>query len=143
MANPSFESIRIAVETLMANWGDVPVLPDGAATPNTEDPKDDRAVTDAIRAKSSWVRCTIQHGNSSAPYKGSEPGIRRTGLLQFQVFTPENKGSRPAALLADSLAEHFQFYRSGGLELLTASVQRVGPSEGWYQYNCTIPFRSG
>jgi len=135
MANPTFEGIRLAIERRLASWDGVPVEYDGA--PQTP------ALKAAIEAKQSWVRCTIQHGNSSAPYKGSEPGIRRSGLLQFQAFTPDNKGSRPAALLADSLAEHFQFYRDAGLELLTASVQRVGASDGWYQYNCTIPFRAG
>lgn len=130
-----FEDIRLAIESKLAQWPDAPIEYDGA-------PKSP-AVQAAIDAKESWVRCTIQHGDSSAPYKGSEPGIRRTGIAQIQVFTREDRGSRPAALLADSLAEHLQFYRSGGLEMLTASVQRVGPSDGWYQYNCSLPFRSG
>lgn len=133
--NPTFESIRLAIERRLASWDGVPVEYDGAP----QSP----ALKAAIEAKQSWVRCTIQHGDSFAPYKGASPGVRRTGLAQFQVFTPERQGSRPAALLADSLAEHFQFYRDAGLELLTASVQRVGPSDGWYQYNCTIPFRAG
>lgn len=135
MANVSFEAIRLAIESRMAQWDGVPVAYDGV--PNSP------ALEQAIAAQQSWVRCTINHGTSSAPYKGSEPGIRRSGLLQLQAFTPDNQGSRPAAVLADSLAEHFQFYRAGSLELLTASVQRVGPSEGFYQYNCTIPFRAG
>ncbi|MEG3078479.1 phage tail terminator-like protein [Halomonas sp. 5021] len=131
----TFEQIRIAVESKLASWDGVPVEYDGA-------PQSQELIA-AIEAKQSWARATIQHGNSSAPYKGSEPGIRRTGLLTFQIFTDKDKGSRPAALLADSLAEHFQFYRSGGLELLTASVQRVGPDSGWYMYLVSVPFRAG
>jgi hypothetical protein len=133
--NPTFESIRLAIERRLATWDGVPVEYDGA--PQTP------ALKTAIEAKQSWVRCTIQHGDSSAPYKGSEPGIRRTGIAQIQVFTREDRGSRPAALLADSLAEHLQFYRSGGLEMLTANVQRVGPDNGWYMYLVRAPWRAG
>ena len=135
MMNPTFESIRLAIERRLASWDGVPVEYDGAP----QSP----ALKAAIEAKEPWVRCTIQHGDSFAPYKGASPGVRRTGLTQLQVFTPERKGSRPAALLADSLAEHFQFYRSHGLELLTASVQRVGPENGWYMYLVSLPWRAG
>lgn len=140
--NPTFESIRLAIEAHMAAWGDVPVLPDGAATPNTDDPKDDRAVTDAIRAKASWVRCTIQHGASLTAGIGSGPCVRRTGLIQCQIFTPENKGSRPAAVLADSLAQHIEYHQDNQLETQAASIQRVGPSDGWYMYVLSCPFRA-
>ncbi len=133
--NPTFEGIRLVIERRLATWDGAPVEYDGA--------KQSPALKAAIEAKESWVRCTIQHGDSFAPYKGDKPGIRRSGIVQCQIFTPINSGSRPAALIADSISEHLQFYRSGNLELLTASAQRVGPTEGWYMYLVSVPFRAG
>lgn len=138
-----FEDIRRAVEFRLSGWDVVPMLADGAPTPKTDDQLDQRAVTNAIRAKESWVRCTINHGVSLVASISNQPETRRTGLLQLQIFTPENRGSRPAALLADSLADHFEYWEDGHLTTEAASVQRIGPSDGWYQYNVSVPFSSG
>ncbi|QPI62437.1 phage tail terminator-like protein [Vreelandella venusta] len=135
MANPTFESIRLAIERRLSTWGGVPVEYDGA--PQTPD------VRAAIENKESWVRCTIQHGASIPAGNASEPCVRRTGLVKFQVFTPKHRGSRPAALLADSLVPLFEFYQDGHFETQAMSVQRIGESNDWYQYNATTPFRMG
>lgn len=135
MANPTFESIRLAIETRLSTWDGVPVEYDGA-------PQSQELIA-AIEAKQSWVRATIQHGSSFTAGVGSDPCVRRTGLIQFQVFTDRLKGSRPAALLADSLAAQFEYYQSGQFETQAASVQRIGESDGWYQYNVTLSFRMG
>lgn len=119
----------------MAQWTGTPIAWDGV--PNSP------ALQAAIDAKQPWVRLTINHGNSLTAALGSAPEVRRTGLIQVQVFTPENQGSRPAAVLADSLAAHLQYYAVDRLETLAASVQRVGPSDGWFQYGVALPFRAG
>ena len=131
----TFEQIRQAIEGRMAQWADAPIAFDGV--PNSP------ALQAAIDAKDPWVRLTIQHGSSLTAYIGDGPKARRTGLVMLQVFTAENKGSRPAAVLADSIAAHLEFYQDGQLETQAASVQRVGPSNGWYQYNVSLPFRAG
>ncbi|MGE6580398.1 phage tail terminator-like protein [Vreelandella aquamarina] len=133
--SPTFESIRLAIERRLASWDGVPVEYDGA--PQTPELKA------AIEAKQSWVRCTIQHGASLVASISNRPETRRTGIIQLQVFTPENRGSRPAALLADSLAAHFEYHQDGHLTTDAASVQRVGESDGWYQYNVGVPFSAG
>lgn len=133
-----FDDIRSAIESRMAQWGDAAVVFDGI-------PKS-QAALDAIENGEPWVRLTIQHGESTAPYKGAEPGIRRTGLVMCQVFskmTPSNRGSHQAMDVADSLAEHLQFYRVDGLETLVSSLNRVGEQDGYYQVNLTTPFRAG
>ena len=135
MANPTFESIRLAIERRLASWDGVPVEYDGA--PHCP------ALKAAIEAKQSWVRCTIQHTQSITAGIGSSPCVRRTGLVQFQVFTDRLKSSRPAALLADSLAAHFEYYQDGQFETQAASVQRIGDSDGWYMYLVSLPFRMG
>lgn len=129
-----FEDIRLAVEQRLAAWNGVPVAYDNAPTPPS--------VQDAIDAKEPWVRLTIQHGASNIAALGSSPETRRTGLIQCQVFTAERIGSKPAADTADSLATHLQYQRLGRVETLAASVQRIGPSDGWFQYNLSIPFRA-
>lgn len=133
--NPTFESIRLAIETRLATWDGVPVEYDGA-------PQSQELIA-AIEANQSWVRAVIQHGNSLVASISDQPETRRTGLIQLQVFTNDNQGSRPAALLADSLANHFEYWREAHLTTTTASVQRIGPSDGWYQYNVSVPFSSG
>lgn len=130
-----FEDIRLAIEIRMATWGVAPVDYDGT--------RKSPEVEAAIDEKSSWVRCKIDHGVSFTAGVGQSPCVRRTGLIIMQIFTDDNSGSRPAALLADSLAQHFEYYQAGQFETQAASVQRIGPSDGWYQYNVSVPFRAG
>lgn len=130
-----FESIRQVIESRMAAWTDAPIAYDGV--PNSP------ALQTAIDTKEPWVRLTIQHGDSQTAALGAAPEVRRTGLIQVQVFVAENQGSRPAAVLADSLASHLQYYTVDSLETLAASVQRVGPQDGWFMYILTAPFRAG
>lgn len=131
----TFEQIRVAIESHMAAWPDAPIAWDGV-------PASD-AVKAAQDAKEPWIRLTINHGQSSTAALGSGPEVRRTGLVQVQIFTADNQGSRPAAVLADSVAEHMQYYTDGQLETLAASVQRVGPDNGWFVYLASTPFRAG
>lgn len=139
----TFEQIRLAIEGRMLQWQGVPIHFDGTKTPDTNDPGDTRAVTDAIRAQESWVRLTINHGDSLTAYVGDGPKARRTGLIHVQVFVAESQGSRPAALLADSLAAHLEYWQQGHLSTQAASVRRVGPSDGWYMYLVSVPFSAG
>lgn len=130
-----FEEIRIAIEMRVAQWDEAPVDYDGIpASPSLQQ---------AIESKASWMRCRIDHGVSFTAGVGHKPCVRRTGLIIFQIFTPENSGSRPAAVLADSLAAHFEYSQAGAFETQAASVQRIGESDGWYQYNVSLPFRAG
>ena len=131
----TFDQIRIAIESRMVAWDGVPVAYDGA--PNG--PSVDAAITN----QEPWVRLTIQHGDSFTSSIGSKPCVRRPGLIMCQVFTPDNKGSRRAHQIADSLAAHLEHWQNGHLSTLASSVQRVGPQDGWYQLNVSTPFRAG
>lgn len=131
----TFEEIRLAVESHMAGWIGPPVAYDGT--------RNSPSVDQAIASKSDWVTLTINHGKSITAGVGADPCVRRTGLLQFQIFTNENKGSRPAALLADSLAQHWEYWQEGRIETQAASVQRIGESDGWYMYLVSLSFRAG
>jgi len=131
----TFDEIRIAIESRLVSWDGVPVAFDGA--PNGP------SVDAAIANQEPWIRLTIQHGDSFTAGVGSKPCVRRPGLIQCQVFTLDNQGSRQAYQIADSLAEHLQYWRTGHLETLASSVQRIGPSGGTYQINVSTPFRAG
>ena len=131
----TFEEIRLAVDFHMAGWNGPPVAYDGT--------RNSPAVNQAIATKSDWVTLTINHGASITAGIGSDPCVRRTGLIDIQVFTPEHKGSSPAAKLADKLAEHWEYWQKGHISTQAASVRRIGSSDGWYQYNVSIPFRAG
>ncbi|SEN64844.1 phage tail terminator-like protein [Halomonas caseinilytica] len=139
-----FEDIRLAVETRLATWDGVPVAFDNTKTPAPDDPSDQRAVTEAVRNKEPWVRLTIQHGDSLTAGIGSQPCVRRTGLIQCQVFTdhPSPTGSAEAAQIADSLAAQLQYWQNGHLSTQAASVRRGGPTDGWYLYIVSVPFRA-
>lgn len=129
-----FEDIRLAVESRLASWPDAPVAFDNVQT--------QPSVQAAIGAKAPWVRLTINHGDSLTAGIGSSPCVRRTGLVQCQVFTAERIGSSQAAQLADSLAAHLEYWQQGSLETQAASVQRVGPQDGWFMYLASVPFRA-
>ncbi len=129
-----FEDIRLAIESHLAAWPDAPVAYDNVAT--------QPSVQAAIDAKEPWVRLTIQHGDSLTAAIGDGPKVRRTGLVQCQVFTAERIGSATAAQLADSLAQHIEYHQDGALETQAASVQRAGPSDGWFLYVVSAPFRA-
>ena len=128
-----FETIRQLVETRLNNWTDAPVAFDNVAP--------GPSVQTAIDNKTPWVRLTINHGDSLTSAIGSEPCVRRTGLIQCQLFTDERVGTATATTLADSLAGHLQYWQDSGLSTQAASLQRVGPSDGWYNYVVTVPFR--
>lgn len=90
-----------------------------------------------------WIRLTIQHGDSMVASIGTSPEVRRTGLVDIQILAPKHKGSASAYQLADKVADIIQFYRSGHLETMASSVERVGKEEDWYNLLVSTPFRAG
>lgn len=131
----TFEQIRLAIESKMALWTEAPVAFDGAPI--------GPAVKTAQQSGTPWVRLTIQSGDSFTAGIGSSPCVRRTGLIMVQIFTARDIGSRPALLLADSIAAHIEYWQSGQLETQAASVMRVGPRDTYYQININCPYRAG
>lgn len=88
-----------------------------------------------------WYRLTVQHGINLMVGMASEPCTRELGAVVIQVFYPNNKQIASIKRLADSLGSHFQYYRTGKLEFLTASVINVPERENGYQLNVRIPYR--
>lgn len=88
-----------------------------------------------------WYRLTIQHGINLMVGMADTPCTRELGAVAIQIFYPNNKRTESVKRLTDSLGSHFQYYRNGKLEFMTASVINVPERENGYQINVRIPFR--
>lgn len=88
-----------------------------------------------------WYRLTVQHGINLMVGMANKPCTRELGAVVIQVFYPNNKQTASIKRLADSLGSHFQYYRDGKLELMTASIINVPERENGYQLNVRIPYR--
>ena len=127
-----FEQIRQKVEGRLFAWDGVPVAYDNAPA--------GQAVTDAQSNKDPWVRCVVNHGDSQTASVGSDPCVRRTGLVMCQVFTDRKIGSKTAMDIASSLAGHLEYHQDGKFLTRAASVNRIGDSDTWFQINVSVPF---
>lgn len=88
-----------------------------------------------------WYRLTVQHGINLMVGMADTPCTRELGAVVVQIFYPNNQNTLSAKRLADQIGSHFQYYRTGKLELMTPSVINVPQREDGYQINVRIPFR--
>ena len=88
-----------------------------------------------------WYRLTVQHGINLMVGMAATPCTRELGAVVVQIFYPNNQNTLSAKRLADQIGSHFQYYRTGKLEFMTASVINVPERENGYQINVRIPFR--
>lgn len=88
-----------------------------------------------------WYRLTVQHGINLMAGMADEPITRELGAAVIQIFYPNNTRTESTKRLADSLGDHFGYYRIETLELMTPSVINVPQRENGYQINVRIPFR--
>ena len=104
----------------------------------------DRYATDNVNFKpplGTWYRLTVQHGINLMVSMADTPCTRELGAVVVQIFYPNNQNTLSAKRLADQIGSHFQYYRTGKLEFMTASVINVPERENSYQLNVRIPFR--
>ena len=88
-----------------------------------------------------WYRLTVQHGINLMVGMADTPCTRELGAVVVQIFYPNNQNTLSAKRLADQIGSHFQYYRTGKLEFMTASIINVPQRENGYQLNVRIPFR--
>ena len=104
----------------------------------------DRNATDNVNFKppeGTWYRLTVQHGINLMVGMADTPCTRELGAVVVQIFYPNNRTTDSAKRLADQIGSHFQYYRTGKLEFLTASIINVPERENGYQLNVRIPYR--
>ena len=89
-----------------------------------------------------WVRLAMQHQTGSQDSLGGV-GIRkfsRQGLVTIQVFVPQDSGMAAMDTLVTAARAIFEGATIGTIRFTSASVQEIGPSDGWYQTNVDIEF---
>ena len=104
----------------------------------------ERYATDNVNFKpplGTWYRLTVQHGINLMVGMADTPCTRELGAVVVQIFYPNNQNTLSAKRLADQIGSHFQYYRTGKLEFMTASIINVPQRENGYQLNVRIPFR--
>jgi len=91
-----------------------------------------------------WIRFSIRPTDSGDMEIG---GVRRRteGLLWFQIFVPENRGTTDAFKVGDLLCgilNNKAFTTSDGfLRTRSIGLQFIGPETTGYQlWRCTVPF---
>lgn len=126
----TLEDLRLVIMTRVADWGDAPLAFDNLPTPP--------AVASAQKSGDPWVFVTINDGDGVL--RNFDNDVARTGLVILQVFAGRNKGERPARVVASSLCDHLEHYRSGGLVMRQANPSRAGDNKGHFQLNINIPF---
>lgn len=127
----TFNEIRQAIESRFATWSTTPIKWD-----NVE------GTTGEIKGQA-WIRITINSGASIIASVADAPEVRHTGLIDVQVFVEEGRGTRPAYVIADEIAQLMQFYRTGHFETEAASLTRVGHTSGWFSLLVSVPYRAG
>lgn len=114
------------------------------------------------RLKDNWVSTPVAYDNVEYVPKAGVPFIRPTitqtlselttvaspgkgnyreyGILTVQVFTEQNKGSRPNATLADGVAALFRGYNEERLYMHEARINRIGSDKEFFQTNVLVEF---
>ncbi len=62
------------------------------------------------------------------------------GYVDLSLFIPTNTGTSTLNGLADDLAAIYNKWDTGALRFLSATTQRIGEQDQWYQLKVIIPF---
>lgn len=118
----------------------------GAPAVGTPVPTDyDNAVLAAADKENKvWVRVTILGGISTQASFGAQNQLYRTpGVVEFQIFSPLNRGDKDARVLADRIVPLFRSVTiAGGLRFKTPYVATLGRVEHEWQINVVAPFEN-
>lgn len=94
----------------------------------------------------SWVSLMILSGEGGQASLGGSSAIHRYGgVIQVDVFTPENSGTQAGRALADTVEAifrqvQFSLGNSGVIHTQTPWVTNLGVEDGWYRLVVTCPF---
>jgi hypothetical protein len=96
-----------------------------------------------------WVRLTILPADAAQTTMGTNGGgvFEYTGLVNVQVFVPENEGDGEARTLAEQVCGIFRGVTAGGITYVGPTgegpyTQTVGnDGAGWFQINVWVPYR--
>lgn len=92
--------------------------------------------------KSIWARLTNIPGVAGANEIGAGPVVHRTGIVMVQLFVPTGSRSLLITETADKIRELFEFQDDGKISYFAVSAYEAGETDGWYQWNVSIPYRA-
>ncbi len=91
---------------------------------------------------SPFVRLTILQGDAFQVEMGVTRRWRRPGVVTVQIFIPVGQGTGDATVFGDTVRDIFEGRTISGVIFRATSVQRLGRSENWLQWNAVTPFQS-
>ena len=131
----NFEEFRaFAEEKFDTDWTATPV--------EWENVSESDALIAVKNAKTPWVRFTIRDGDGNRQTIGSDSRLNRyAGSLIIQIFVAQKTGTASARTYAAIIAAIWDGYAGEPcLEFGPADITVVGETEGWFQFNVTVPF---
>lgn len=100
-----------------------------------------------VQPTTPWISLSILSGaGRQASLGSSQPLHRFVGVIQIDVFVPENTGTNTARQYADTLSTifrraQFSYGSSGVITCETPSVQPGPPEAGWNRLIVSTPYR--
>ncbi|XZT16618.1 hypothetical protein ACT4Z3_16065 [Acinetobacter baumannii] len=88
-----------------------------------------------------WCDLNILWGSSIIAGVGDTPCTRRTGVISINCMARLNTHEVAITKLADAWLGHFEYFKSGQLEVLQGQVQNLGSNGDFIQYNISINYR--
>lgn len=132
----NLDAERLSITTRMSNlWASTykgdPVPVQYEEMPNWQTPN-----------RKAWARLSIQAAsNITWGIGGNEVVERFDGIINVQVFAPDNEGVGIARGLAQDAAAVFENARFDGIKTYAAQVAILGnDGQGWYQITVSIPY---
>jgi len=87
-----------------------------------------------------WVRISILNGARDQISMGDTKVIRSIGVVSFQIFARENKGSTDARTIADAISNVFDLQRVENMQFKTSYIGGILLNQGFYQLNLNVPY---
>lgn len=93
---------------------------------------------------SAWARFKINFGQRTQISSGGDGSnlFRVIGVAVASIFVPIESGSNAALVIADVVDSAFRATSTADVVYRTPSVESIGVSGKWWQFNVNIPFYS-
>ena len=126
----SKEHVRQIVSGMFRNFKGL--AEDRKAYPNYAEPP--------IPEDGMWARLDLDFVTSEVVGIGSDPYVRRTGVVSIKVREHLDRGTRRITMLTDALEQHFQLKYDGSLYLDAANTVNSDSTNVYYESIVYIPF---
>jgi len=93
-----------------------------------------------------WLALTVQDGEAFNASIGTARRVQRhPGIIQVDIYVPENQGTKTSREIADAVAVifntvQFSLGSSGTISTRAPALQGLGIEEGWDRKVLSIPF---